>query len=458
MTYLVLASGIAALLFIFVYIYLSVFRTPKKLQKIWEQIQAGEGRSSIRELKGFIMKHGGSVDTHFLLAECYRREGNFQMAVVEYRYCLNTRKKPTFANEKTIRDGLVECFFKLGKEDEALAELLELVKGDPNNAEYLLKIAKLFYARGNLEQAVTFFDRTVRADPSSSESLSFLGMIMFQAHQYKEALLYLNRVLKFDQKNPRAHYYLGRLYRENKECQKALTHLAIAQGSPEYRTRVIIQKGNCYREMNENESAVEEFRKAILTARGKDSNLLLLARYSLADIFEIQGKLTDAIEQWEEINKINPRYRDTLQKLDQYKDLRGDDNLKDFLVSPAPLFEENCRYIIKHLGFEFLEVKLVKTSLLTAVAVPIDMDTRVIMRQRVYIKVNRDVTPLGVGEVKQLIEEAKALRCARAIYIAPMNFSKDAVDFTAGRHITLIGGKELSDLLSDLEAAGGHQR
>jgi tetratricopeptide (TPR) repeat protein len=449
-----IVSGIAALLFLFVFIFLHVFKRPKILSKIWEAVQAGETRDSIRELKGIMMKQGGSVDTHFLLAECYRREGNSQMAVVEYRYCLNTKKKLTFAPVSTIRNGLVECYLKLDKEDDALVELLELLKDDPNNADYLLKTAKLFYNRGNLEQAVTYFDRTLQKDPSSAESLSYLGMIMFQAHQYKEALVYLNRVLKFEPNDSRTHYFLGRLYREGKDWHKALSHFEIAQISPEYRMRTFIQKGYCYKEMNETESAVEEFKKGILSAKGRDANLLLLARYSLAAVHESAGKLAEAIEQWEEINKANPRYRDVLQKLDQYKDLRGDDNLKDFLVCPAPHFEELCRRIVKHLGMEILELKLVKSSLATAIAFPREADKRAIMRQRVYCKINRDAASFGIPEVKQVIEEAKAIRCSQSIYISPMSFGKDAVEFSAGRQITLVGGKELSGLLGEMDETG----
>ena len=229
-----IVSGIAALLFLFVYVILTVFKRPKVLSKIWEAVQAGDTRDSIRELKSIMMKQGGSVDTHFLLAECYRREGNVQMAIVEYRYCLNSKKKPSFAQPAAIRNGLVECYLKLDKEDDALIELLELLKEDPNNADYLLKTAKLFYNRGNLEQAVTYFDRTLQKDPANAESLGYLGMIMFQAHQYKEALVYLNRVLKFEPKDSRTHYFLGRLYRESKDWQKALSHFEIAQISPEY--------------------------------------------------------------------------------------------------------------------------------------------------------------------------------------------------------------------------------
>jgi len=56
------------------------------------------------------------VDAHFLLAECYRLEKNYQMSIVEYRYCLNLTRKPMITTENEIREGLVECYLELEKE------------------------------------------------------------------------------------------------------------------------------------------------------------------------------------------------------------------------------------------------------------------------------------------------------------------------------------------------------
>ena len=94
MNYMAFVIGIVVLGSLFVFVYIKLFKKPKKLQRIWEQIQAGDCKNSIRHLKTIIYKQGGSVDAHFLLAECYRREGNCQVAVVEYRYCLKIGKKP----------------------------------------------------------------------------------------------------------------------------------------------------------------------------------------------------------------------------------------------------------------------------------------------------------------------------------------------------------------------------
>jgi tetratricopeptide (TPR) repeat protein len=437
--------------FIIVFMYYRFIRKPKRLQRIYEQILAGDTRNSIRDLKAIIIKGGGSVDTHYLLAECYRREHNYQMAVVEYRYCVNTGKKPALSTEKDIRQGLVECYLALGKEDDALQELFALIQLEPKNAEYLYRIAKIFYDRGNLEQAVTYFDRTVKADPFHALSLSYLGMIMFHVNQIKESLVYLTRAIKADPRNFRAFYYLGRVYMEGKDFIKAITYFDSAQLSPEYRIRTLIQKGICYREMEETNSAIEEFKKAISAARGKDVNLLLTAKYALGDLYEKNGKLAEAIEQWEDIHRLKPSYRDVPEKLDKYQTLRADDNMKDFLVSSTPVFESICANIAEHLGFTVLDIKHIGTSIATIVASPKTGIVRNPKQQRVYIKIYRDAINLGVDAMKTLVEEAKVQRCGSAVCISPVKFRSDANEFTVARQVRLVDGEELAKILAEIK-------
>ncbi|KPJ89578.1 MAG: hypothetical protein AMS17_01310 [Spirochaetes bacterium DG_61] len=445
-------TGFIIFCFIAVIVYIRFYRKPKQLQKIQEQILAGDTRIAIRNLKTIIIKQGGSVDAHFLLAECYKLEKNYQMATVEYRYCLNLSRKPMITSEKEIREGLVECYLSLEKEDDALVELLELIRIEPKNAKYLFTTARLFYNKGNLEQAVTYFDRTVKADPFHTESLAYLGMIMFHVNQVKEALVYLTRTIKYDSRNYRALYYLARVYMEGKDFQKALTYFESAQISPDYRLRAFLQKAICFREMNDMENAIDEYKKAIESAKGKNQNLLLTARYSLADLYEKEGKLAEAVEQWEDISKIKAGYKDVAEKLEKYNALRVDDNIKDFIVSSTSMFESMLNDIVDYLGYEIVDLKHVGSSITTITASPKEIGIRAAKFDRIFIKVCRDAVSLGLNAVKSVLEEAKMERCANAICISPMKFRADARDFTTARQIQLIGGDELAKILSEIRS------
>jgi len=445
---LIASLGLVAAVFVFT--YYKLFWKPKRLQKIWQQIQAGDTRNSIRNLRTLIIKQGGSVDAHYLLAECYRREGNCQMAVVEYRFCLKIGRKPTLTTVKNIREGLVECYLKLRKLDEALAELLELSRREPKNHLYLYEIARIFYLKGNLEQAVSYFDRSIKVNPTHAPSLSYLGMIMFNANQVKEAIVYLSRAAKYDPRNYQAHYYLGRLYMDGRDFNRAITYFEAAQRSPDYRARAFLQKGICYRELDEFENAVQEMKKAIASARSKDQRLLLAAKYILAALYESRGKLAESIEQWEGIFRIDAGYRDVARKLEKHQSLRTDDNMKDYLVSPLPVFEGMCLDMIKHLGYDMIDIKHVSSGVSRIVATPSSTAIRSGRRQFVYVKVYRDAINLGLNEIKALQEEARNLRCSHAVCISPAVFRKEAVEYASGRPIELIGGERLSQILADV--------
>jgi tetratricopeptide (TPR) repeat protein len=443
-------AGIVTVAIIIFLTFFKIFRKPKKLQRIQEQMKAGDVKNSIRNLRTHIIKHGGSIDAHALLGDCYRLENNFDMAVVEYRTCVKINKKPSLMSMITIREGLVDSLLKVGKTDEALSELLELSRQDPRNYRYLFEIAKIFYTKGNLEQAVTYLDKTIKYNPSHGPSLGYLGVIMYHANKIRESVVYLTQAVKYDKRNFRAYYYLGRIYMDGRDYTRSLTYFEAAQRSPDFRVRSYLQKGLCYREMEEYENAVDEFKKGISSATTRDQNVLLATRYVLANLYELRGKLAEAIEQWELINRINGNYKDVPQKLDEYQDLRADDNMKDFLVSPIPVFEGIVLEIIRHLGYDVADIRHQSSSITNVIASPNLSSMRSVTRQYVYFKIYREALSLGLNAMKTLLEEAKKVRCSKAICISPFKFRPEALEFALPRQIDLIGGDKLSKILKEI--------
>jgi hypothetical protein len=76
-----------------------------------------------------------------------------------------------------------------------------------------------------------------------------------------------------------------------------------------------------------------------------------------------------------------------------------------------------------------------------------------VKRQRVYIKIYRDAISLGLAVVKKLLEEAKSLRCQKAVCISPMSFRPEAIEFSMTRQIQLVGGNELSGILTAIKGS-----
>ena len=75
---------------------------------------------------------------------------------------------------------------------------------------------------------------------------------------------------------------------------------------------------------------------------------------------------------------------------------------------------------------------------------------RSVSRQHVYFKIYREAVSLGLNAVKTLHEEAKRMRCIKAVCISPFKFRPEAIDFAMPRQIDLIGANQLSKILKEI--------
>ena len=56
----------------------------------------------------------------------------------------------------------------------------------------------------------------------------------------------------------------------------------------------------------------------------------------------------------------------------------------------------------------------------------------------------------NLNAMKTLLEEAKKVRCSKAICISPFKFRPEALEFALPRQIDLIGGEKLSKILKEI--------
>jgi tetratricopeptide (TPR) repeat protein len=275
---------------------------------------------------------------------------------------------------------------------------------------------------------------------------------MFHASQTKEAVVYLTKAVQADPNNYRAYYFLGRLYKDGRAFTKAIICFETAQASPKFKVRALFQKGICYTELNESDKAIKEYQNGLSYSTGTENNDLLLAsKHALAGLYEKKGEFNEAIELWEDIHDINSSYRDVAQKLEDYRTIRTDDNIKDFMVDSKRAFEETCIEISDYLGYEILEINHLSASITNILTLPKQMLLLNLRRQRVLIKIYRDAIALGAIVIKNLIEEANNLSCAKAVCISPINFKPDAEEIATEREIDLIGGDGLIKVLTAIK-------
>jgi len=262
-----------------------------------------------------------------------------------------------------------EFFLMAKKPGEALAVFKDLWQKEPQNSYAVRGIVRSHQALEKLQEAMALLNGYLEKHPQSSSAAYGLGYAFYLQGKYKESRKVLNEALSFDRKNVLALNNLSVVEAEFKEYASALKKVkeAISLAPSElmfYRNLQMIyaSSGNAdkfeeeYRHLL-TEGASEKARgyglvlaqqlrqKSFkLYADGKiDESIktiddmlnlyrevnhkpgIVAALFSLAVLYEEQGKIKQALEKYREVLKINPQHIQAQEKersLGSKKDLQ----------------------------------------------------------------------------------------------------------------------------------------
>ena len=117
-----------------------------------------------------------------------------------------------------------------------------------------------------------------------------------------------------DEKDFETHYNLGIAYKEMELYEEAVQEFRLAGREPGRALACADLLGLCFLAMGQLEQAILEL-KAGLEIRGHPKDAYHALRYDLGTIYETQGDLVLALEQFEVVQGEDPRFRDVGMKL-----------------------------------------------------------------------------------------------------------------------------------------------
>jgi tetratricopeptide (TPR) repeat protein len=142
---------------------------------------------AVRLSKESIAQKVEQPDAWGLLGSAYVRLGKLDEAVGAFE------KAVQYGADTHVRVNYAECLLRMDRTDRAAQELSELQRREPNNAEVLRGLGKLYRAKGDFAKAEPLLQRAVRLDPNDSEAhfvlaetLRHLGRSESAKKQYAE--------------------------------------------------------------------------------------------------------------------------------------------------------------------------------------------------------------------------------------------------------------------------------
>jgi len=116
-------------------------------------------------------------------------EGKFAEAILNYQEALQLDPEPG------VHYAISKSYLHLQKIDQALEHAKKAVKGEPNDAEYLTLLGRLYIITRNVDSARSVYERVVKIDSTSSQSLFTLAQL-YEVNNPDKALKVYKRILK----------------------------------------------------------------------------------------------------------------------------------------------------------------------------------------------------------------------------------------------------------------------
>jgi tetratricopeptide (TPR) repeat protein len=301
------------------------------------------------------------------------RSGRHTDAEVYFRRGLGLAPKATW-----LRFNLATTLERLGRTDEAIAELEKVVQEEPDYPPGHGELGRLLAKQGRVEKAMVELRQAVGQAFSYPSSYVNLGICLFNSGQRDEALEMFRRAYEGDGSNAYAYFNLGAALQRLGQLEPART--AFARGlelSPQFiRNRLHLGNSRYLRSLLDDQSLsiIAELERQspaghLLAAEGQrllgsgepDAAVAKLreavalnpghgpTRRSLGEALAVTGDEAGAIEQLVEAVKADPtdiwnhrhllQYSALVEKLDQYRPSRAA-MLTQFANSADPIVLE----------------------------------------------------------------------------------------------------------------------
>jgi len=240
-----------------------------------------------------------------------------------------------------------------GRLDQAMQQLDQLAKQDPEPAGVERLRAMIFYQRERFPEAIEAFGKAAAQDSSDRESVEMQGVSLFRMGRVQEAIPLLEKArVGVERANVDPNYVLALCYADVQRYDDARHAFAAQYGFGPDSAEAYLLAGRLFLRRELRDQAGESATKALAI-----NPSLPLAHELLGEVALAQGDMETAIHELEAERKLNPLNPDLYDRLgdaylrnEQYTEARE-------ALNRAVLLEPNSTgpYIL--LGQTFLKLK-----------------------------------------------------------------------------------------------------
>ncbi|MDY6969633.1 MAG: restriction endonuclease, partial [Spirochaetota bacterium] len=170
-------------------------------------------------------------------------------------------------------------------------------------------------------------------------------------------------------------------------------------------------------------------------------------RYLLANCYELENSIKDALYHWEKIVAIKSDFRDTQIKINEYKSIIENENLNYIFSSTMDELQPLLAEIIARLNFNIIS----KTELNKNIYLYKAFNIKRTNEPPTLIYFHRTTRDITAVQISDFIERAQNEKCKNNIYITTSDFDVKAVNTAMIGNIELINLKALDEIIDKVK-------
>ena len=178
----------------------------------------GDTKTAKAILVKLITKYPNSYLGHQTLGKIYEYEGGMRRAIDEYVAAVDIKK-----NDYDSYYKIANLLNELGKKDEAVEMLQNLVKNKPDYYEGSCLLGELLCEQERFKEAANVYEAALRFRPEDFELYYNLGIVYTRLNEFDIAKQMYERAAEINHRLYGAHYNLGQIALIQKDLETAQT-------------------------------------------------------------------------------------------------------------------------------------------------------------------------------------------------------------------------------------------
>ena len=232
-----------------------------------------------------------------------------------------------------------------------------------------------------------------------------------------------------------------------KEYDNAAAMLDNAKNDKKFFIKSLYMLGEMSSDRDNYSEAIDYLEKGLTSLRDNDEESHEY-RYLLAECYEHENKIKEAIHHWSKIESENPSFRSTGVKLEAYRAILENSNLTPFFQSSLEELQAYITDMISSLNYNIVSSEKKSSN---------EYQYRVYNIKRindppVLVYFNRTTREISEGQIIEFQKNIAAEKCKSGIYISTSKFSLRAKSSAASKMIDLYDSEYISKAVEKIKA------